>query len=102
MEGNGHLEERGAQKEAISEGVGGGLSSLFFRGLRVRLMSKLALAPRELAGRLIPSQPSNQLIILCTVAPSLQKEIGEWLLPLKNNNVCFETTINSIITDTQP
>ena len=42
-----------------------------------------ALAPRELAGRLIPSQPSNQLIILCTVVPSLQKKIGEGLLPLK-------------------
>ena len=58
-----------------------------------------ALAPRELAGRLIPSQPSNQLIILCTVAPSLQKKNRRRAPSFKNNNFCFETTINSITTD---
>ena len=58
-----------------------------------------ALAPRELAGRLIPSQPSNQLIILCTVVPSLQKKNRRRAPSFKNNNFCFETTINSITTD---
>ena len=58
-----------------------------------------ALTPRELAGRLIPSQPSNQLIILCTVAPSLQKKNRRRAPSFKNNNFCFETTIDSITTD---
>ena len=46
-EGNGNSEGSGAQKEAISKGVGGGggyLTSLFFSpGLQVRLMSKLSV-----------------------------------------------------------
>ena len=42
-EGNENSEGREVQKEAISEGVVGGLSSIFSGGLRDRLMSKLSV-----------------------------------------------------------